>query len=383
MHMNAFSPVTKYFKPKEVDTERGIFGLFSRVSVALCLIAAIICGLSYFGKPITCWHGKDQPQDIIDQYCWLHGTNNIDAKYHDHFGCRGKQVEDEEENNQYYIWVIPFLLVQCIFFMIPHFIWKLAEKGLIKEFKTSEANSLDMASDEGRNEMVDKFVRYFNYVKGQNNFYFAKFVLCELLNILVLAFNFYVTNAFFSFEWGQYGFKVINYYNQSPIERKAAEGLHNPMCDLFPTVVSCDMKTVGASGQPETFNGLCVLSQNIINQWIFLVLYFWYVLLFTLSAFYILYRISTIALPQLRTLVLRVRINERPWGQQGTPVGVVLRQCDIGDWFLLEQIGQNVNSVFFREFLKQLYFRRSRNDKLEDVTCRGSEDSLPMKSIPN
>ena len=46
MHMNAFSPVTKYFKPKEVDTERGIFGLFSRVSVALCLIAAIICGLS-------------------------------------------------------------------------------------------------------------------------------------------------------------------------------------------------------------------------------------------------------------------------------------------------------------------------------------------------
>ena len=81
---------------------------------------------------------------------------------------------------------------------------------------------------------------------------------------------------------------------------------------------------------------------------IFLVLYFWYVLLFTLSAFYILYRISTIALPQLRILVLKVKINERPWGQQGTPVSVVLRQCDIGDWFLLEQIGQNVNSLFFR-----------------------------------
>ena len=81
---------------------------------------------------------------------------------------------------------------------------------------------------------------------------------------------------------------------------------------------------------------------------IFLVLYFWYVLLFALSAFYIVYRISTIALPQLRTLVLKVKINERPWGQQGTPVSVVLRQCDIGDWFLLEQIGQNVNSLFFR-----------------------------------
>ena len=95
---------------------------------------------------------------------------------------------------------------------------------------------------------------------------------------------------------------------------------------------------------------MSILSNNasFYHMQIFLVLYFWYVLLFTLSAFYVLYRISTIALPQLRILVLKVRINERPWGQQRTPVSVVLRQCDIGDWFLLEQIGQNVNSVFFR-----------------------------------
>ena len=46
MDMSTFSPVTKYFKPKEVDTERGIFSLFSRVSVALCLMGAIICGLA-------------------------------------------------------------------------------------------------------------------------------------------------------------------------------------------------------------------------------------------------------------------------------------------------------------------------------------------------
>jgi len=382
--MNTFSPVTKYFKPKEVDTERGIFSLFSRVSVALCLIGAIICGLSYFGKPITCWHGDGHPNDMIEQYCWLHGTTKIKEDYHSHFGCRGKQVEDNEENSQYYIWVIPFLLVQCIFFMTPHFIWKLAEKGLIKDFKTSEAKSLDMASDDNsRREMVDKFARYFLYVKGKNNFYFAKFVLCELLNILVLAFNFYVTNAFFSFEWGQYGFEVRNYYNQSPMERQSAEGLHNPMCNLFPTVVSCDMKTVGATGNTQSWNGLCVLSQNIINQWIFLVLYFWYVLLFTLSAIYVLYRITTIALPQLRAVVLNVKINKRPWGQQGMLVNRVLSHCDIGDWFLLEQIGQNVNHLFFREFLKSLDIRRSRNDsknELEDVTCG---DSLPMKSIPN
>jgi len=91
--MDAFSPVAKYFKRKEVDTERGIFSLFSRVSVALCLLGAIICGISHFGAPITCWHGEGVPQDFTNQYCWLHGTNQIEEKYHSHFGCRGQVSE--------------------------------------------------------------------------------------------------------------------------------------------------------------------------------------------------------------------------------------------------------------------------------------------------
>ena len=65
----------------------------------------------------------------------------------------GKLLIQAEESSdgtkfdtQYYIWVIPFLLVQCSFFMIPHFIWKMAERGLVKEFETTEANSSTIAS---------------------------------------------------------------------------------------------------------------------------------------------------------------------------------------------------------------------------------------------
>ena len=57
------------------------------------------------------------------------------------------------------------------------------------------------------NEVLDRFVSYFTLVMSQNTIYFAKFVLCELLNVVVLAFNFYVTNAFFSYKWGRYGFE--------------------------------------------------------------------------------------------------------------------------------------------------------------------------------
>jgi len=382
--MDAFKDVAKYFVPKEVNTEGGIFRLFSRVSVALCLLGAVLCGLNtYFGQPITCWHGKDEPEDYFNQYCWLHGSSHIPEKYHDHFGCRAEESSDGTKfDTQYYIWVIPFLLVQCSFFMIPHFIWKMAERGLVKEFETTEANSSTIASDKERlNVVLDRFVSYFTSVMRQNTIYFAKFVLCELLNVVVLAFNFYITNAFFSNKWGRYGFKVIDYYQHTALERQSADAPLNPMCNIFPTVVSCDLKTIGTSGGEQNWNGLCILSQNIINQWIFLVLYFWYVLLFVLSAVYILYRISTIALPQLRALTLKVKVNEGT-GQHGT-VNRVLGRCDIGDWFLLEQLGQNVNPRFFREFLKRLENHLYKRNDLEDVDCGANDDTLPLKSIHN
>ena len=49
----------------------------------------------------------------------------------------------------------------------------------------------------------------------------------------------------------------------------------NPMCAVFPTVTSCDIPNVGAAGGEQIHNGLCVLTQNIINEKIYLVLWFW------------------------------------------------------------------------------------------------------------
>ena len=38
------------------------------------------------------------------------------------------------------------------------------------------------------------------------------------------------------------------------------------MCKAFPTEVSCELPNVGAAGGEQNHNGICVLSQNILNE---------------------------------------------------------------------------------------------------------------------
>ena len=37
--------------------------------------------------------------------------------------------------------------------------------------------------------------------------------------------------------------------------------IRNPLCAVFPTEVSCNIPNVGAAGNEQAHNGLCVLTQ--------------------------------------------------------------------------------------------------------------------------
>ena len=59
----------------------------------------------------------------------------------------------------------------------------------------------------------------------------------------------------------------------------------------------------------------------------------------------------TIALPAARTYSIVSKIGEE---RSSSLVRSVLNRCNIGDWFILNQIAKNVNPYFFREFLEVL-----------------------------
>ena len=127
-------------------------------------------------------------------------------------------------------------------------------------------------------------------------------------------------------------------------------------------MVSCDMKTGGVSGRAEDSNALCILSQNIINEKIYLALWFWFVFLMVIGSLQILFHLCVIFIPPLRSLFLAWTL--------GTPMESIekkkkLFQNSIGNWFLLLQIGKNMDPIFFENFLEGLQVQHDE----EGATC--------------
>lgn len=196
--------------------------------------------------------------------------------------------------------------------MIPPKIWKTLEGGLIESFGM-EGKSVVMLTDEAKYEdgvvmevVVEKFVKYFGTVLHHNQRYFGTFVLCEISNAFLIFFNFWATDQFLQGRFRYYGWDVIKFYSMSVAERR---GSVNPFCAAFPKEVSCDMPTIGAAGREQWHNGICVLSQNVINEKMYLALWFYVVFAMISCLIFAFYRVATIFFEPVRFYVVYNRIR--------------------------------------------------------------------------
>merc|ERR1712241_600039 len=111
----------------------------------------------------------------------------------------------------------------------------------------------------------------------------------------------------------------------------------NPMCKVFPTAVSCTMPKVGTAGGESNSNHLCILSQNVINEKIYLGLWFWFIFLAAIGSIQMLYEVIIIALP-----AIRLQLTLLTMGSNGSQeITNFLDSCNFADWFFSIQIGKS------------------------------------------
>merc|ERR1712165_79879 len=172
--------------------------------------------------------------------------------------------------------------------------------------------------------------------------------------------------------FSSYGSDVVNYSIQKDPNALEPEG--NPMCSAFPTLTACKFKFGGVvKDSVDQEVSLCVLSQNIINQKIYLFLWFWMVLLMVAAAINTIFRFCLIFVPNMRKMTIIAFMNQE---------NVVSRNClemnRIGNWFLMDQIGTNSNPYYFRKFLYSVYENDMRENGRKQSTTDNEEGTVKV-----
>ena len=132
-----------------------------------------------------------------------------------------------------------------------------------------------------------------------------KFVFCELLNLVNVFLQIYFTDVFLGYQFTTFGREVFAVSEQDLTTRV------DPMHKVFPKVAKCQFNKYGPSGSIQNHDALCVLPLNIINEKIYIFLYFWFVFLAAVSCIGLVYRLLTILSHDLRVNIIFARSDRR------------------------------------------------------------------------
>ena len=111
-----------------------------------------------------------------------------------------------------------------------------------------------------------------------------RFVICEIMNLANCSIQIYLIDRLLGGEFTTYGLRVLAFAMLDDEERD------DPMVRIFPKVTKCTFKNFGASGTIQQFDGLCILPINMINDKIYIGIWFWLFILLLLSVGFMVYR---------------------------------------------------------------------------------------------
>ena len=132
---------------------------------------------------------------------------------------------------------------------------------------------------------------------------------------------------------------------------------YDPMDAVFPKVTKCTFHTYGPSGTINRHDSLCILALNIINEKIFVFLWFWFVLLAIISALALVYRVIILSVPSLRVRVIMKKLHGRVDQQiiedlLNSPQHSWIDR--IGDYWVFFLLSKNLPTMAMKDLLEQI-----------------------------
>ncbi len=99
----------------------------------------------------------------------------------------------------------------------------------------------------------------------------------------------FLDGTFFTF-----GIEVISFAMRDEEDRV------DPVIYIFPRMTKCTFHKFGSSGNIESHDALCILPINIVNEKIYIFIWFWFLVLTVLTTLVVFYRLIIIFSPRMR-----------------------------------------------------------------------------------
>ena len=154
----------------------------------------------------------------------------------------------------------------------------------------------------------------------------------------------FLMDRFFDGTFLTFGIEVISFAQRDQEDRI------DPMVYIFPRMTKCIFHKFGRSGEIERHDAMCILPLNIINEKIYIFLWFWMIILMLLTLLVPVYRFLIVFSPRMRAylMYLRFRVLKRE------VINVIIKKSLFGDWMLIYLLGQNIDSLIFKEVMQEL-----------------------------
>jgi len=366
-------PIFKKEKRHEASCEGWANRLHYRATslLIMTLTLMVTCPewISGTGSLIDCMHGMSLPDKVINDYCYISGTFIV-PKHHRKFKSEiGNTLsdsgvgpydptEDEIKVKAYYQWVPFVLFMQGIMFYLPHILFKEAEGGKVKNILGSL--NLFVLSKEDRLGAIDTLADYFCDTMGVHDLWSLGLLGAHATYLLNVIGQVFFTDMFLGYEFSTYGVNAASFLEAE------TENRFDPMVRIFPRVTKCTFHKYGPSGGIQRHDAQCILPINILNEKIYVFLWFWFATLTCITIIDVCHHIGLINFQNVRQMILFRKLKTAPkfkTDQMNIDVDFVSRNCSFGDWKLLYHLIRNMDSCTSAEFLNSLSRKMKKRQK--------------------
>lgn len=317
-----------------------VFRLHYKVTMPILVVLGIyLACLQSFKRPIDCTPIDNVPIEFLNNYCYLHATYGIEEYWANVIDERIDFPDDSKlhsekstTNYTYYQWVPLVLILQSVLCYIPRYFWK----------KTESERVAEMVELFKRNAEPELLMNTIFASPSKNKRFFLWYSAAEVSNAIFDSLHIFVMDAFIGRGYCLFGLQVLQY------SLFGGSDDANPTSLIFPKMAMCTYLSRVVTDSTEPWDTTCLLPMNVVNEKVYLFLWFWFVLLGLLSCLAVVYRAAIYASSRLRRLELSSRLvaNER--------LEIALENCKAGDWFLIYLLSKNISSVCFRDFIERL-----------------------------